>query len=147
MIVSRLPIESVIVAFLFWTCFSLEMHLRMCCNFPLFRRPLTNTCTYPSSRLTLLAITVFIEGELMSRRMAGAYRPLHKYARAYLRNSWFSRDVTVAMLVYRTIAQKFFWEFDCIIMQNLSDILPLFSTPTWPSHHVTENQGLVDFLL
>jgi len=31
-------------------------------------------------------------------------------------------------------------------MQNLSDILPLFCTPTWPSHHVSENQeyeGLV----
>ena len=25
-------------------------------------------------------------------------------------------------------------------MQNLSDILPLFCTPTWPSHHVGENQ-------
>ena len=42
--------------------------------------------------------------------------------------SWFSRDVTAAMLVYRTIAQKFFWEFDSIIVQNLSDILPLFCT-------------------
>ena len=29
---------------------------------------------------------------------------------------------------------------DSIIMQNLSDILPLFCTPTWPSHHVSENQ-------
>ena len=56
--------------------------------------------------------------------------------------SWFSRDVTAAMLVYRTIAQKFFWEFDSIIMQNLSDILPLFCTPAWPSHHVSENQEL-----
>ena len=25
-------------------------------------------------------------------------------------------------------------------MQNLSNILPLFCTPTWPSHHVSENQ-------
>ena len=36
---------------------------------------------------------------------------------------------------------KVFWEFESIIMQNLSDILPLFGTPTWPSHHVNENQG------
>ena len=54
--------------------------------------------------------------------------------------SRFSRDVTAAMLVYRTIAKKVFWDFDSIIMQNLSDILPLFCTPTWPSHHVSENQ-------
>ena len=32
------------------------------------------------------------------------------------------------------------WNFDFIIMQNVSDILPLFCTPTWPSHHVSENQ-------
>ena len=32
------------------------------------------------------------------------------------------------------------WEFDSVIMQNVSDILPLFCTPTWPSHHVSENQ-------
>ena len=55
-------------------------------------------------------------------------------------NSRFSRDVTAAMSVYRTIPKKVFWEFDSIIMQNLSDILPLFCTPTWPSHHVSENQ-------
>ena len=46
------------------------------------------------------------------------------------------------MLVYRTIAEKVFLEFDSNIMQNLSDILPLFCTPTWPSHHVSENQKL-----
>ena len=48
---------------------------------------------------------------------------------------------TRAMLVYRTyrtIAKKVFSEFDSIIMQNLSDILPLFCTPTWSSHHVGE---------
>ena len=50
-----------------------------------------------------------------------------------------SRDVTAAMLVYRTIARKVFWEFDSVIIQNLSDILPLFCTPTWPFHHVSEN--------
>ena len=43
--------------------------------------------------------------------------------------------------MHRTIAKKVFWEFDPIIMQNLSDILPLFCTPTWPSHHMSENQG------
>ena len=44
--------------------------------------------------------------------------------------SSFSRDVTAAMLVYRTVAKRVFWEFDYIIMQNLSDILRLFCTPT-----------------
>ena len=48
-----------------------------------------------------------------------------------------------AMLVYKTnYSQRVFWEFDSIIMQNLSSILPLFCTPTWPSHHVSENQEL-----
>ena len=58
----------------------------------------------------------------------------------YFAYSRFSRDVTAAMLVYRTIAKKVFWEFDSIIMQNLSDILPLFCATTWPSHHVSESQ-------
>lgn len=40
----------------------------------------------------------------------------------------------VTMLNYRTIAQKVLWEFDYIIIQNLSDILSLFCTTTWPSH-------------
>ena len=44
-------------------------------------------------------------------------------------------------MVYRTKTRKFFWEFDSIIMQNLSDILPLFCTPTWSSHHVGETFG------
>ena len=47
------------------------------------------------------------------------------------------------MLVNRTTAKKVFWEFDSIIMQNFSEILPLFCTPTWPSHHVSENQEYV----
>ena len=47
---------------------------------------------------------------------------LHKFCT----NSRFSHDVSAAMLVYRTRAKKLFWEFDSIIMQNLSDILPLF---------------------
>ena len=53
--------------------------------------------------------------------------------------SWIVPDVTAAMLVYRTIAKKVSWEFDTIIMQDLSDILPLFFTPTWSSQHVSEN--------
>ena len=48
--------------------------------------------------------------------------------------------------MYRTIAEIVFWEFDSIIMQNLSDILPLFCTPTWPSHHVSENQQFSVFM-
>ena len=53
--------------------------------------------------------------------------------------SRFSRDVTAAMLVYRTITKKVFWEFDSIIMQNLGDILSLFCTPTCPPHRVSKN--------
>ena len=56
--------------------------------------------------------------------------------------SWFSCDVTAAILVYRTTAKKVVWEFDSIIMQSLSDILPLFCTPTWQTHHVSEIQEL-----
>ena len=44
------------VAFLFWICFSIEIPLRTCCNFQPFKSLLTNICTYPSSRFTLLAI-------------------------------------------------------------------------------------------
>ena len=72
---------------------------------------------------------------------------MHLYKRQkvkYMKNwySLFSCDVTAAMLVYRTIAKKGFWDFDSIIMQNFRDILPLFCTPIWPSHHVSENQEL-----
>ena len=35
--------------------------------------------------------------------------------------------------------KKVFWEFDAIIMQNLSDTLPLFCILTWLSGHVSEN--------
>ena len=41
---------------LFWICFSIEIPLRTCYNFPPFKSLLTNTCTYHSSRFTLLAI-------------------------------------------------------------------------------------------
>ena len=44
------------------------------------------------------------------------------------------------MLMYRTIAKLFFREFGSIIIQNLSDILPLLYTQTWSSHKVSENQ-------
>ena len=42
--------------------------------------------------------------------------------------SRFSHDVTAAMLAYKTMAKKVNWEFDFIIIQNVSDILPLFCT-------------------
>ena len=58
-------------------------------------------------------------------------------------NSQFSHDVTAVMLMYRTIAEKIFWDFDSIFVQNLSDILPLFCTPTWPSYHLSEYQELI----
>ena len=47
--------------------------------------------------------------------------------------------------MYRTIANIVFWEFDSIIMQNVSDILPLFCTPTWPSHHAVKIKNTVEF--
>lgn len=50
------------------------------------------------------------------------------------RDSRFAHDV---MLVDRTIAKKVFWEFDSISMQNLTDILLLFCSPIWLSHHLT----------
>ena len=46
------------------------------------------------------------------------------------------------MLVYRTIEEKVFWEFDSIIMQNMCHNLLLFCTQTWPSLHVTKNHLL-----
>ena len=52
---------------------------------------------------------------------------------------WFSPDVTAAMFVYRTIEKTVFWEFDSVIMQNMSDNLLLFCTETWPSPRVVEN--------
>ena len=57
-----------------------------------------------------------------------------------IKYSWFASDVTAAMLVYRTMVKEVFWEFGSIIMQKLSDILPLFCTPTCPPHHVSATQ-------
>ena len=71
-----------------------------------------------------------------------ALSQLQGIARNY--DSWYSCDVMAAMLVYRATAKKVFWEFDSIVMQNLSNILPLFCTPTWLSHHASENQELVN---
>ena len=45
-------------------------------------------------------------------------------------NSLIAPNVTAAMLVERIIAKTFFWEFDSIIMQNLSYIFLLF----WHQH-------------
>ena len=64
----------------------------------------------------------------------------HIYGHCF--HSWFASDVTAAMLVYRTMVKEVFWEFGSIIMQNLSDILPLFCTPTCPPHHVSATQEL-----
>ena len=33
-------------------------------------------------------------------------------------------------------SEKVFWEFDA----KLEHVLPLLDTPTWPSHHVSEDQ-------
>ena len=51
------------------------------------------------------------------------------------------------MFVYRTIQKKAFWEFDSIIMQNVTDILLLFCTPTWSSYHVSVNQEYTEFTM
>ena len=64
-------------------------------------------------------------------------------AKRIVSNSWFAPDVTAAMLVYRTIAKKVFWEFDSIIVQNLSDILLLFCSPTCRSHHVSATREYI----
>ena len=45
--------------------------------------------------------------------------------------------------MYRTMVKEVFWEFGSIIMQNLSDILPLFCIPTCPPHHVSETQEYI----
>ena len=50
----------------------------------------------------------------------------------------FQLDVTAAMLVHRTTEKNVYWEFDPIIMQNMSYNLLLICAPTWPSHHVIE---------
>ena len=56
LIESNLLVVLAKVASLFWICFSLEIPLRTCCNFPPFKSLLTSICTYHSSRFTLLAI-------------------------------------------------------------------------------------------
>ena len=56
LIESNLLIVLAKVPSLFWICFSIEIPLLTCCNFPPFKNLLTNTCTYHSSRFTLLAI-------------------------------------------------------------------------------------------
>ena len=58
-----------------------------------------------------------------------------------------SNSITAAMLVYKTKSKKVFWEFDSIIMQNSSDTLPSLCAPTWPSHHVCENQEYTPLLV
>ena len=44
----------------------------------------------------------------------------------HLQNRWFSHDVITTMLVNRTKEKKLFWEFDSIIMQNMSQICHCF---------------------
>ena len=54
------------VASLFWICFSIEISLRTCCNFPPFKSLLTNICTYHSSLFHSYSNKkVFIKGELV----------------------------------------------------------------------------------
>ena len=56
LIESNLLIALARVASLFWICFSIEIPLRTCCNFPPFKSLLISICTYHSSLFTLLAI-------------------------------------------------------------------------------------------
>lgn len=58
-------------------------------------------------------------------------------------DSRFSREVTAAMFVYRTMVKKVFGEFDSIVVQNFSDILLLFCAPTCPPHHRSATKVLV----
>ena len=64
---------------------------------------------------------------------------LTHFTNAFALYRWFSADVTAAMLVHRTIEKEVFWEFDSILMQNMSHNLLLFCAPTWPSYHVIDN--------
>ena len=57
-----------------------------------------------------------------------------------------SREFTAAMLVYTTIARKIFKESYYIIMQNLSDILPLFCTPAQSSYYVSSTYSFRRFV-
>lgn len=42
------------------------------------------------------------------------------------------------MLVHATKEKTVFWEFDSIIVQNVSHNLLVFCAPTWPSGYVIE---------
>ena len=64
---------------------------------------------------------------------------LTHFTNAFALYRWFSAYVTAAMLVHRTIEKEVFWEFDSILMQNMSHNLLLFCAPTWPSYHVIHN--------
>ena len=115
-----------------------SMHLK-----PVYR----NTCVSDTNSTPRVSLFLFSfsgsrgKGEERSWERGRAVTRLSSTSLQFLTiYSRFSRDVTAAMLVYRTIANEVFWEFDFIIMQNSSDILPMFCTPTWPSHHVSETK-------
>ena len=56
----------------------------------------------------------------------------------------FSLDVIASMLVRRPIKKKLLWQFDSIIMQNVSHDLRLFCAPTWPSYDVIGEHLLIN---
>ena len=56
----------------------------------------------------------------------------------------FSLDVIASMLVHRPIKKKLLWQFDSIIMQNVSHHLRLLCAPTWPSYDVIGEHLLIN---
>ena len=95
-----------------WITYRLPVRLLL-----LWKRPIKKNSSSPLSHSfsqdSGCEIAETVEEEIDRRDKNGEY-------------SRFSRDVTAAMLVYRAITKKvFLWELDAIIMQNLSDILPL----------------------
>ena len=83
-----------------------------------------------------------------TKRCAAIFPPNLKhctFTKSKKTDSLIAPDVTPAMLVERTIAKKVFWEFDSIIMQNLSYNFSIVLAPTWPSYHVSAIKELVVF--
>ena len=89
--------------------------------------------------VTIIRLLLFI-GARKTRQTEGVFNQSRGTTVSGRINSRFVRDVTAAILLYRTIAKKAFADCNSIIMQYLSDILPFFCTQTRPSHYLSEKQ-------
>ena len=65
-----------------------------------------------------------------------------KIAVTYLleRYPWLAYDVIDGHVGVLNNSEKVFWELGSTIMLNASYVFLFFSTPTWPSDHVSANQ-------